>query len=121
MHFDCWFRCIVIDFEQKCYSSQSRDTRSQKVEILVRKSEILDSVDLLFTYSPIISLVNYLLWWLYRYESEGKDTSLAAIGSGLSPSTNGGARSMYSDRVSLAHVTSNPSLGEDKVPIQEVG
>ncbi|PIN00420.1 Single-stranded DNA-binding replication protein [Handroanthus impetiginosus] len=48
------------------------------------------------------------------YDSEGKDTSLAAIGSGMSPSTKTGAWSMYSDRVSLAHITSNPSLGEDK-------
>ncbi|KAK4436969.1 Replication protein A DNA-binding subunit B [Sesamum alatum] len=48
------------------------------------------------------------------YDSEGKDASLAAIGSGLSPSTQSGTRSMYSDRVSLAHITGNPSLGEDK-------
>lgn len=54
---------------------------------------------------------------LYRYDSEGKDTSLAAIGSGMSPSNMNGARSMYSDRVSLSHITSNPSLGEDKVYI----
>ncbi|GER38604.1 replication protein A 70 kDa DNA-binding subunit B [Striga asiatica] len=48
------------------------------------------------------------------YDSEGKDTNLASVGDGLSPSAKGGARSMYSDRVSLAHITSNPSLGEDK-------
>ncbi|EYU45429.1 hypothetical protein ABFS82_09G050100 [Erythranthe guttata] len=48
------------------------------------------------------------------YDSEGKDTSMAAIGSGLSPSTNSGSRSMYSDRVSLSHITSNPLLGDDK-------
>ncbi|KAL3637902.1 Replication protein A 70 kDa DNA-binding subunit D [Castilleja foliolosa] len=48
------------------------------------------------------------------YDSEGKDTSLASIGSGLSPLAKGGARSMYTDRVSLAHITGNPSLGEDK-------
>ncbi|KAL8465230.1 hypothetical protein ACS0TY_034656 [Phlomoides rotata] len=48
------------------------------------------------------------------YDSEGKDSSLAAIGSGLSPLNKNGARSMYSDRVSLAHITSNPSLGEGK-------
>ncbi|KAK6148622.1 hypothetical protein DH2020_019534 [Rehmannia glutinosa] len=48
------------------------------------------------------------------YDSEGKDTSLAAIGSGLSPSSKNGAKSMYSDRVSLSHIISNPSLGEDK-------
>ncbi|KAL6541214.1 Replication protein A 70 kDa DNA-binding subunit B [Orobanche hederae] len=48
------------------------------------------------------------------YDSEGKDSSLASIASEVSPSTKGGAKSMYSDRVSLAHITSNPSLGEDK-------
>ncbi|KAL3640500.1 Replication protein A 70 kDa DNA-binding subunit B [Castilleja foliolosa] len=48
------------------------------------------------------------------YDCEGKDTSLASIGSGLSPSGKGGARSMYTDRVSLAHITGNPSLGEEK-------
>lgn len=54
---------------------------------------------------------------LFRYDSEGKETSLASIGSGMSPSTKNGARSMYSDRVSLLHITSNPSLGEEKVKI----
>ncbi|KAK3037962.1 hypothetical protein RJ639_030667 [Escallonia herrerae] len=48
------------------------------------------------------------------YDSEGKETSMASIGSGMSPSTKSGTRSMYSDRVSLSHITSNPSLGEDK-------
>ncbi|KAL5746735.1 hypothetical protein ACOSP7_023707 [Xanthoceras sorbifolium] len=48
------------------------------------------------------------------YESEGKVTSMASIGSGLSPISKGGARSMYSDRVSLSHITSNPSMGEEK-------
>ncbi|XP_073016639.1 replication protein A 70 kDa DNA-binding subunit B-like [Primulina eburnea] len=48
------------------------------------------------------------------FESEGKETPMASVGSGLSPSSKGGVRSMYSDRVSLAHITNNPSLGEDK-------
>ncbi|KAJ9677604.1 hypothetical protein PVL29_022537 [Vitis rotundifolia] len=48
------------------------------------------------------------------YDSEGKGASMASIGSDISPSSKGGARSMYYDRVSLSHVTSNPSLGEDK-------
>lgn len=52
-----------------------------------------------------------------RYDSEGKETSMASVGSGLSPSTKSGARSMYSDRVSISHITSNPSLGGDKVYI----
>ncbi|CAA7026979.1 unnamed protein product [Microthlaspi erraticum] len=48
------------------------------------------------------------------YDSEGKETSMSAIGSGMSPSANNGSRSMYADRVCLSHFTSNPSLGEDK-------
>ncbi|XP_047969725.1 replication protein A 70 kDa DNA-binding subunit B-like [Salvia hispanica] len=48
------------------------------------------------------------------YDSEGKDTSLAAIGNDSSPSNRNGARSMYTDRVTLSHITSNLSLGEDK-------
>uniref|UniRef100_A0A1J3HJW8 Replication protein A subunit n=2 Tax=Noccaea caerulescens TaxID=107243 RepID=A0A1J3HJW8_NOCCA len=48
------------------------------------------------------------------YDSEGKETSMSAIGSGMSPSANNGSRSMYSDRVCLSHFTSNPSLGEEK-------
>ncbi|KAF2312864.1 hypothetical protein GH714_040918 [Hevea brasiliensis] len=48
------------------------------------------------------------------YDSEGKETSMASVGSGLSPSTKSGGRSMYSDRVSISHMTSNPSLGGDK-------
>ncbi|XP_013625590.1 PREDICTED: replication protein A 70 kDa DNA-binding subunit B [Brassica oleracea var. oleracea] len=48
------------------------------------------------------------------YDSEGKETSMSAIGSGMSPSANSGSRSMYSDRACLSHFTTNPSLGEDK-------
>ncbi|XP_051115840.1 replication protein A 70 kDa DNA-binding subunit B [Andrographis paniculata] len=61
--------------------------------------------------NPDIQEAKKLRAW---YDSEGKNISLDAVGSGLSPSTNGGARSMYSDRVNLADITSNPSLGEDK-------
>lgn len=49
------------------------------------------------------------------YDSEGKVTSMSSIGSMMSPSAKNGSRSMYTDRVSLSHITSNPSLGEDKV------
>ncbi|XP_010423144.1 PREDICTED: replication protein A 70 kDa DNA-binding subunit B [Camelina sativa] len=48
------------------------------------------------------------------YDSEGKETSMSAIGSGMSSPANNGSRSMYSDRVSLSHIISNPSLGEEK-------
>ncbi|XP_010527273.2 PREDICTED: replication protein A 70 kDa DNA-binding subunit B [Tarenaya hassleriana] len=48
------------------------------------------------------------------YDSEGKEVSMSAIGSGMSPSAKNGSRSMYSDRVPLSHVISNPSLGEEK-------
>eukprot|EP00261_Vitis_vinifera_P038379 XP_019079622.1 PREDICTED: uncharacterized protein LOC109121562 [Vitis vinifera] len=54
-----------------------------------------------------------------RIESQLQDKrtvscSRSSIGSDISPSSKGGVRSMYYDRVSLSHVTSNPSLGEDK-------
>ncbi|CAA7030879.1 unnamed protein product [Microthlaspi erraticum] len=48
------------------------------------------------------------------YDSEGKVTSMSSIGSMMSPLAKNGSRSMYTDRVFLSHITSNPSLGEDK-------
>ncbi|VVA27628.1 PREDICTED: replication [Prunus dulcis] len=48
------------------------------------------------------------------YDSEGKGASLASVGNGMSPLAKSGARSMYSDRVSLSHISDDPSLGEDK-------
>ncbi|WVZ11492.1 hypothetical protein V8G54_016022 [Vigna mungo] len=66
-----------------------------------------------------------LLWYFYdshtymsalahRYESEGKDASMDSVGSGSSPTSNNGIRSVYTDRVPLAHITSDQSLGETK-------
>ncbi|KAI7742140.1 hypothetical protein M8C21_032185 [Ambrosia artemisiifolia] len=46
------------------------------------------------------------------YSSEGKESNMESVGSTLSPSMKSG--SMYADRVTLDHITSNPSLGEDK-------
>ncbi|KAL1373199.1 replication protein A 70 kDa DNA-binding subunit B [Arachis hypogaea] len=48
------------------------------------------------------------------YDSEGKDATMASVGSGSSPSSMNGSISVYSDRVSLSYITSNLSLGEDK-------
>ncbi|KAI3820148.1 hypothetical protein L1987_14006 [Smallanthus sonchifolius] len=48
------------------------------------------------------------------YCSEGKETNMESLGSTLSPSMKSGGRSMYTDRVTLDHITSNPSLGEEK-------
>ncbi|KAJ4871999.1 Replication protein A 70 kDa DNA-binding subunit D [Raphanus sativus] len=48
------------------------------------------------------------------YDSEGKETSMSSIGSGISPSAKNGSWSMYTDRVLLSHITSNPSLGDEK-------
>ncbi|XP_068654082.1 replication protein A 70 kDa DNA-binding subunit B [Aristolochia californica] len=48
------------------------------------------------------------------YESEGKGTLMEAVGSGINSVTKSGARSFYSDRVSISHITSSPSLGEEK-------
>jgi len=51
----------------------------------------------------------------HRYEYEGKDAAMDAVGSGSSPTSNNGIRSVYSDRVPLSHITSNQSLGDTKV------
>nr|GMC69614.1 replication protein A 70 kDa DNA-binding subunit B [Ipomoea batatas] len=48
------------------------------------------------------------------FDTEGKETSLASVGSGLSPSSKNGSWSIQTERVSLLHITSNPSLGEGK-------
>ncbi|XP_024973030.1 replication protein A 70 kDa DNA-binding subunit B [Cynara cardunculus var. scolymus] len=61
--------------------------------------------------NPDIPESNKLRSW---YCSEGKETSMESVGAGLSPSLKSGGRSMYSDRVTLDHITSNPSLGSDK-------
>ena len=43
---------------------------------------------------------------------------MASVGAGMGASSPGGARSMYSDRVFLSHITSDPDLGQDKVRSQ---
>ncbi|KAK7347349.1 hypothetical protein VNO80_21879 [Phaseolus coccineus] len=48
------------------------------------------------------------------YEFEGKDAAMDALGSGSSPTSNNGIRSVYTDRVPLSHITSNQSLGDTK-------
>ncbi|XP_072980506.1 replication protein A 70 kDa DNA-binding subunit B-like [Typha angustifolia] len=49
------------------------------------------------------------------YDSEGRGTSMASVGSDMAlPSSKSGLRSMYSDRVFLSQITSNPTLGQDK-------
>ncbi|CAN0876938.1 Replication protein A 70 kDa DNA-binding subunit B [Linum grandiflorum] len=48
------------------------------------------------------------------YDSNGKDSSMASIGSGLSPSMKSGGRSMYDDRVQLSHIINDQSLGDGK-------
>ncbi|KAF8730527.1 hypothetical protein HU200_016943 [Digitaria exilis] len=48
------------------------------------------------------------------YESEGKGTSMAPIGADIGAARAGGLRSMYSDRVFLSHITSDPNMGQEK-------
>lgn len=49
------------------------------------------------------------------FDSEGKETSMASVGSGMiSASSKSGARSFYSDRVFLSHIINDPTLGQDK-------
>ncbi|KAK4782483.1 hypothetical protein SAY86_016585 [Trapa natans] len=58
----------------------------------------------------IIEAKNLRSW----FDSEGKGTAMESVGSDAVSSARGGARSMYSDRISISHITSNPSLGEEK-------
>ncbi|XP_039116942.1 replication protein A 70 kDa DNA-binding subunit B-like [Dioscorea cayenensis subsp. rotundata] len=48
------------------------------------------------------------------FDSEGKGTSMASVGSGFSALSKNGAKSMYSDRVLLSHITNDQTLGQDK-------
>ncbi|XP_043704466.1 replication protein A 70 kDa DNA-binding subunit B [Telopea speciosissima] len=50
------------------------------------------------------------------YDSEGKGSPLASVGSGLVSTSTRTGRSLYSDRVFVSHITGNPSLGEDNKP-----
>ncbi|KAJ9560057.1 hypothetical protein OSB04_005217 [Centaurea solstitialis] len=75
--------------------------------------KLLDMVD----ESPIVAIKSLRVsdfQGVSLYSSEGKETSMESVGAGLSPSLKSGGRSMYSDRVTLDHITSNPSLGSDK-------
>ncbi|RVW67345.1 Replication protein A 70 kDa DNA-binding subunit B [Vitis vinifera] len=65
--------------------------------------ELLDNADKF----PIVAIKSLKV-------GDFQGASMASIGSDISPSSKGGVRSMYYDRVSLSHVTSNPYLGEDK-------
>lgn len=61
------------------------------------------------------SYVILISLFVHRYDSEGKGSPMASVGTGMSPSARSGGRSMYSDRVFLSHITENLSLGEEKV------
>lgn len=50
-----------------------------------------------------------------RYDSEGKGASLAPIGAEMGATRAGSLKSMYSDRVFLSHITSDPTMGQEKV------
>jgi replication factor A1 len=50
-----------------------------------------------------------------RYVSEGKDISLAPISAEAGATRAGGFKYMYSDRVFLSHITSDPAMGQEKV------
>jgi replication factor A1 len=50
-----------------------------------------------------------------RYDSGGNDTSMAPVGADMGATRTGGSKSTYSDRVSLSHITNDPTMGQDKV------
>ncbi|CAA6657380.1 unnamed protein product [Spirodela intermedia] len=49
------------------------------------------------------------------YDSEGRETAMSSVGSGLvNASSRNSPASMYSDRVTLSHITGDPTLGQEK-------
>ena len=40
---------------------------------------------------------------------------MTSVGAGMAESSLGGSRSMYSHKVFVSHITSDPDLGHDKV------
>ncbi|WKA02308.1 hypothetical protein VitviT2T_020513 [Vitis vinifera] len=74
--------------------------------------ELLDNADKF----PIVAIKSLKVgdFQVVSLSTSSERASMASIGSDISPSSKGGVRSMYYDRVSLSHVTSNPYLGEDK-------
>ncbi|TKV97445.1 hypothetical protein SEVIR_9G494900v4 [Setaria viridis] len=61
--------------------------------------------------NPDLPEVHNLKSW---YDNEGKGTSMAPIGADMGAARAGGLRSMYSDRVFLSHITSDPNMGHEK-------
>ncbi|PWZ38739.1 Replication protein A DNA-binding subunit B [Zea mays] len=61
--------------------------------------------------NPDLPKAKNLMSW---YVSEGKDTSLAPISAEAGATRAGGFKSMYSDRVFLSHITSDPAMGQEK-------
>ncbi|RCV45907.1 hypothetical protein SETIT_9G491000v2 [Setaria italica] len=61
--------------------------------------------------NPDLPEVHNLKSW---YDNEGKGTSMAPIGADMGAARAGGLRSMYSDRVFLSHITSDPNMGQEK-------
>jgi len=61
--------------------------------------------------NPDLPEAKNLMSW---YDSEGKDISLALISAEAGATRAGGFKSMYSDRVFLSHITSDPAMGQEK-------
>lgn len=61
--------------------------------------------------NPDLPETKNLMSW---YVSEGKDISLAPISAEAGATRAGGFKSMYSDRVFLSHITSDPAMGQEK-------
>ncbi|KAL5677286.1 hypothetical protein ACJX0J_013417, partial [Zea mays] len=58
----------------------------------------------------LLEAKNLMSW----YVSEGKDISLAPISAEAGATRAGGFKYMYSDRVFLSHITSDPAMGQEK-------
>jgi replication factor A1 len=77
-------------------------------------TSLLNDVSLLYVFNQY-SMLRLVHNFSNRYDSEGKDTSLAPVGAEMGATRAGGLKSMYSDRVFLSHITSDPAMGQERV------
>lgn len=104
-------RNISVNIKQKHSASKSRPTWIKVFEVLVSVASLKRQ----WSFAELPAFLSARILFLFRYDSEGKGTTMETVGSNLILSTKTGSRSMYSDRVFLSQITDNPTLGQDKV------
>ncbi|CAL0313863.1 unnamed protein product [Lupinus luteus] len=107
---------IVTNHEALNFPGCRLNRNREKIEPYrhVSRFFILDSnYTLSYCYSNFVIIILHSSLFI-RYDSEGKEAAMSSIGAGSSPAATYGNISVYSGRFLLSHITSNPSLGDDK-------